>query len=50
MKPEELLAAAQTPAQKTEALFYAAMDRRVAGDAKGADRGSARCSARTASI
>jgi len=37
MKAQELLAAATTPTQKTEALFYAAMDRRVAGDAKGAD-------------
>jgi len=35
LKAPELLAAAQTPTQKTEALFYAAMDRRVAGDAKG---------------
>jgi cellulose synthase operon protein C len=31
----QLVAAAQTPTQKTEALFYAAMDRRLAGDAKG---------------
>jgi tetratricopeptide (TPR) repeat protein len=37
LKPEQLAAAAQSPAQKTEALFYSAMDRRVAGDAKGAD-------------
>ncbi len=37
LKAEELLAAAKTPSQKTEALFYSAMDRRVAGDAKGAD-------------
>lgn len=37
MKAQELVAAAQTPTQKTEALFYAAMDRRMAGDAKGAD-------------
>jgi hypothetical protein len=37
MKAQELLAAAQTPTQKTEALFYAAMDRRSAGDAKGAE-------------
>jgi tetratricopeptide (TPR) repeat protein len=37
VKAEELARAAQTPAQKTEALFYAAMDRRASGDAKGAD-------------
>jgi tetratricopeptide (TPR) repeat protein len=37
MKAQELLAAAQTPTQKTEALFYVAMDRRIAGDAKGAE-------------
>ncbi|MCL2723468.1 MAG: hypothetical protein FWD69_03435 [Polyangiaceae bacterium] len=32
-----LVAAAQTPAQKTESLFYSAMERRIAGDTKGAD-------------
>lgn len=37
LKAQDLVAAAQTPTQKTEALFYAAMDRRIAGDAKGAD-------------
>lgn len=37
LKADQLVAAAQTPTQKTEALFYAAMDKRVAGDAKGAD-------------
>ncbi|MDB4935283.1 MAG: hypothetical protein JWP87_2255 [Labilithrix sp.] len=37
LKAQDLIAAAQTPTQKTEALFYSAMDRRVAGDAKGAD-------------
>jgi hypothetical protein len=37
VKAEELVAAAKTPAQKTEAMFYAAMDRRASGDAKGAD-------------
>ena len=37
LKAPELVAAAQTPTQKTEALFYTAMDRRIAGDAKGAD-------------
>jgi hypothetical protein len=37
LKAAELVAAAQTPTQKTEALFYTAMDRRIAGDAKGAD-------------
>ena len=35
IKLQELLSAAQTPTQKTEALFYTAMDRRVAGDTKG---------------
>jgi tetratricopeptide (TPR) repeat protein len=37
LKAQELVAAAQTPTQKTEALFYTAMDKRIAGDAKGAD-------------
>lgn len=37
LKAQGLVAAAQTPTQKTEALFYTAMDRRLAGDAKGAD-------------
>ncbi len=37
LKAEDLIAAAQTPTQKTESLFYAAIDRRVRGDAKGAD-------------
>ena len=37
LKAAELVAAAQSPTQKTEALFYAAMDRRIAGDAKGSD-------------
>ncbi len=37
LKAAELVAAAQSPTQKTEALFYTAMDRRIAGDAKGAD-------------
>ena len=39
LKAQDLIAAAQTPTQKTEALFYTAMDRRIAGDAKGADEG-----------
>lgn len=39
LKAAELVAAAQTPTQKTEALFYAAIDRRLAGDTKGADEG-----------
>lgn len=34
---KELLASAKTPAQKTEALFYGAMEQRIAGDGKGAD-------------
>ncbi len=37
MKADQLVAAATSPTQKTEALFYSAMDRRLAGDAKGAD-------------
>ena len=37
LKTAELVAAARTPTQKTEALFYSAMDRRMAGDAKGAN-------------
>jgi len=37
IKAEELIASAKTPAQKTEALFYAAMDKRVAGDQRGAE-------------
>jgi tetratricopeptide (TPR) repeat protein len=37
LKAQELVAAAQTPTQKTEALFYTAMDRRLSGDQKGAD-------------
>lgn len=39
LKADQLVAAAQTPTQKTEALFYAAMDKRASGDAKGADEG-----------
>jgi tetratricopeptide (TPR) repeat protein len=37
IKAETLIASAKTPTQKTEALFYAAMDRRAAGDAKDLD-------------
>jgi hypothetical protein len=37
LKAEQLLAAAQTPTQKTEALFYVALDKKVTGDAKGGD-------------
>jgi tetratricopeptide (TPR) repeat protein len=37
IKGADLIAAAKTPSQKTEAQFYAAMDLRVAGDTKGAD-------------
>ncbi len=37
IKPEELVASAKTPTQRTEALFYAAIDRRASGDAKGSD-------------
>lgn len=39
LKSTDLVAAAQTPTQKTEALFYAAIERKVSGDAKGADEG-----------
>jgi tetratricopeptide (TPR) repeat protein len=39
IKAADLVAAATTPTQKTEALFYAAMDRKVSGDTKGADEG-----------
>ena len=39
IKAPELVAAAATPTQKTEALFYAAMDRKVSGDANGANEG-----------
>jgi tetratricopeptide (TPR) repeat protein len=38
-KPDALVASAKTPAEKTEALFYSAMDRRAAGDAQGANSG-----------
>ena len=37
VKADALVAAAKTPAQKTEALFYAAIERRAAGDVKGGD-------------
>ena len=37
VKADDLVAAAKTPAQKTEALFYAAIERRAAGDVKGGD-------------
>jgi tetratricopeptide (TPR) repeat protein len=39
IKAADLVAQAQSPTQKTEALFYAAIDRKVSGDAKGADEG-----------
>ncbi|MBX3214410.1 MAG: hypothetical protein KF850_20410 [Labilithrix sp.] len=39
LKATDLVAGATTPTQKTEALFYAAIDRKVSGDAKGADEG-----------
>ena len=38
-KSDAIIASAKTPAEKTEALFYAAMDRRAAGDAQGANSG-----------
>ena len=37
IKGDELMARAKTPIQKYEALFYAAMDHRAAGDTKGGD-------------
>jgi cellulose synthase operon protein C len=37
VKADELIAHASTPIQKYEALFYAAMDHRAAGDTKGGD-------------
>jgi tetratricopeptide (TPR) repeat protein len=40
-KPDALIGSAKTPAEKTEALFYVAMDRRAAGDAQGATTGLA---------
>jgi tetratricopeptide (TPR) repeat protein len=36
-KAQDLVNAAKTPAEKTEALFYTAMDRRVAGDTNAAN-------------
>jgi tetratricopeptide (TPR) repeat protein len=37
LKGDELIARAKNPIQKYEALFYAAMDHRAAGDTKGGD-------------
>jgi tetratricopeptide (TPR) repeat protein len=37
LKAEALLAAAKTPSQKAEALFYAALEKRASGDAKSAE-------------
>jgi tetratricopeptide (TPR) repeat protein len=37
LKGDELIARASTPIQRYEALFYAALDHRVAGDTKGGD-------------
>ncbi len=39
IKATDLVADAQTPTQKAEATFYAAMDRKISGDSKGADEG-----------
>jgi hypothetical protein len=39
LRGEELVAAARTLSQRTEGLFYAAMDRRISGDAKGSEDG-----------
>jgi tetratricopeptide (TPR) repeat protein len=41
LKSDALVAAAKSPAETTEALFYAAMDRRAAGDMQGANAGLA---------
>ena len=35
----ELVSAAKTPAERTEALFYGAFERLIAGDSKGAEAG-----------
>lgn len=37
LKAADFMAAAQTPTQKTEALFYTAMERKAAGDPKGVE-------------
>jgi tetratricopeptide (TPR) repeat protein len=37
LKGDDLVARSKTPIQRYEALFYAAMDRRAAGDTKGGD-------------
>jgi tetratricopeptide (TPR) repeat protein len=37
IKADELVRSAKTEVQRTEALFYSAMDRRASGDTKGAD-------------
>jgi tetratricopeptide (TPR) repeat protein len=37
VRAQDLLTQAQTPTQKTESLFYSAMDRKIAGDTRGAD-------------
>ncbi len=37
VRGDDLVASARTPAQRTEALFYAAMEHRLAGDAKGSE-------------
>lgn len=47
IKADELMAAAKTETQKTEALFYVAMDRRAAGDTKGAEEALRRVLAAT---
>ena len=36
LRPEDLVAAAKSASQRTEAMFYAAMDRRASGDTQGA--------------
>jgi tetratricopeptide (TPR) repeat protein len=38
LRADQLLAAAQTPSQRAEAVFYTALDKRAAGDTKGADK------------
>ena len=37
IKGDDLVASAKTPSQRTEALFYVGLERRAAGDAKGAE-------------
>jgi hypothetical protein len=38
LRADQLLAAATSPSQKAEALFYTALDKRASGDTKGSDK------------